>query len=344
MSPNYNSTVCHCLPAARLRCLNRAIDGSTLVWVVLLSLLFTGVEQAIASTFSQLVVFGDSLSDAGNHLALLGIPQPPYDNGQFSNGPVWVSQFATKLGVPIPTASLAGGTNYAYGGAETGNGFSRYQSSIPNTGNQINTYLSGHTPNASQLFVVFGGHNNFLLGGTDPTVPVADMVNEITTLANAGAKSFLVSTLMPLGEIPKVVGGPYEAILNTLTVEFNTRLTSQLAQLRTTLGVNIYEFDTYGVVEDMLARPGSYGLTNVTQRAYTGGSDPGGYGGGGSIVSNPANYLFWDNVHPTSTAQQYFANAALDAVLGVPEPSTCAMALAGLASGGYSLFRRRKQA
>jgi hypothetical protein len=33
--------------------LSRAIDGSTLVWVVLLSLLFTGVEQAIASTFSQ---------------------------------------------------------------------------------------------------------------------------------------------------------------------------------------------------------------------------------------------------------------------------------------------------
>ena len=61
-------------------------------------------------------------------------------------------------------------------------------------------------------------------------------------------------------------------------------------------------------------------------------------------MSNPANYLFWDNVHPTSTAQQYFANAALDAVLGVPEPSTCAMALAGLACGGYSLFRRRKQA
>jgi hypothetical protein len=28
----------------------------------------------------------------------------------------------------------------------------------------------------------------------------------------------------------------------------------------------------------------------------------------------------------------------------VPEPSTCAMALAGLACGGYSIFRRRKRA
>jgi hypothetical protein len=29
--------------------------------------------------------------------------------------------------------------------------------------------------------------------------------------------------------------------------------------------------------------------------------------------------------------------------VAVPEPSTCAMALAGLACGGYSMFRRRKQ-
>jgi hypothetical protein len=31
-------------------------------------------------------------------------------------------------------------------------------------------------------------------------------------------------------------------------------------------------------------------------------------------------------------------------IAAVPEPSTCAMALAGLACGGYTMFRRRKQA
>jgi hypothetical protein len=31
-------------------------------------------------------------------------------------------------------------------------------------------------------------------------------------------------------------------------------------------------------------------------------------------------------------------------VTAVPEPSTCAMALAGLAWGGYSTWRRRKRA
>ena len=33
-----------------------------------------------------------------------------------------------------------------------------------------------------------------------------------------------------------------------------------------------------------------------------------------------------------------------DNITAVPEPSTTAMALAGLACGGYSLFRRRKRA
>jgi hypothetical protein len=31
-------------------------------------------------------------------------------------------------------------------------------------GPQLSAYLSGRTPNASQLFVVFGGHNNFRVG------------------------------------------------------------------------------------------------------------------------------------------------------------------------------------
>jgi hypothetical protein len=34
---------------------------------------------------------------------------------------------------------------------------------------------------------------------------------------------------------------------------------------------------------------------------------------------------------------------AINGTVAVPEPSTYAMALAGLACGGYSMFRRRKR-
>ncbi|MEO7403832.1 MAG: hypothetical protein ABIU95_09210, partial [Burkholderiales bacterium] len=49
--------------------------------------------SAIAAPYSNIVVFGDSLSDPGNFFAktaipgvIPGFPPPPYVNGHFSNG------------------------------------------------------------------------------------------------------------------------------------------------------------------------------------------------------------------------------------------------------------------
>ncbi|MBJ7328232.1 MAG: PEP-CTERM sorting domain-containing protein, partial [Chthoniobacterales bacterium] len=44
------------------------------------------------------------------------------------------------------------------------------------------------------------------------------------------------------------------------------------------------------------------------------------------------------------TDHQALIGFRLAAPAAVPEPSTCAMALAGLACCGYSMFRRRKRA
>ena len=85
---------------------------------LLVLLLVTPVAApAFASPITQIVAFGDSLSDTGNDLIAFGSPQPPYYQGRFSNGPNWIDDLAGKLGVPDPQPSLAGGTNYAYGGA-----------------------------------------------------------------------------------------------------------------------------------------------------------------------------------------------------------------------------------
>ena len=47
------------------------------------------------------------------------------------------------------------------------------------------------------------------------------------------------------------------------------------------------------------------------------------------------------NATGLAAGQSASFNAATGYITIVPEPSTCAMALAGLARGGYSLFRRR---
>jgi phospholipase/lecithinase/hemolysin len=54
--------------------------------------------------------------------------------------------------------------------------------------------------------------------------------------------------------------------------------------------------------------PAAYGLTNVTDRCYTG--DDLNFSGGGEICPNPEDYLFWDGFHPTAVVHQVFAEAA----------------------------------
>ncbi|RDH88994.1 MAG: hypothetical protein DIZ77_01335 [endosymbiont of Seepiophila jonesi] len=77
-----------------------------------------------ASRFSDLYVFGDSLSDQGNVATITGglIPPPEYtdgtNSGRFTNGLNYVDYFSDRLGLPTGS-SVLGGNNYAYGGAHS---------------------------------------------------------------------------------------------------------------------------------------------------------------------------------------------------------------------------------
>ena len=214
-------------------------------------LLTMQVSTAGATTYSGIVAFGDSLTDTGNFYALTGnqVPaSPPYYNGRFSNGPLWIDQLAKWLGLPTPVASSQRGQDYAYADAETGLGFGPTAIpglTVPNIGTQINSYLSDNTPDSSQLFVVWGGANDFFYGQTDPNVPVSNLKDDITTLANAGAKEFLVGNLPLLGETPLFRGTPLRMPLDYLTLAFNSLLNTTLDQLETDLGINIHRLDIY---------------------------------------------------------------------------------------------------
>ena len=80
----------------------------------------------------------------GKHVPRAGFPpSPPYYHGHYSNGPIWLEYLAGQLGVSAPTPSLAGGTDNAWGGAQTGDGYSFL--GTPNIGSQISTYLATNT-------------------------------------------------------------------------------------------------------------------------------------------------------------------------------------------------------
>jgi phospholipase/lecithinase/hemolysin len=290
--------------------------------------------RASGGEVTGIVSFGDSLSDMGNFYAATGGAAPPsslnYDDGRFSNGLNWLGYLAKDLGVAAPTASSSGGTDYAYGGAMTGTGttvstFLGVTATVPNIGTQIDTYLASNTPTAGQLFTIWGGANDFLNGGqTNPYIPAENIAAEITALALAGAKQFVIPNLPPLGNLPITSSypAPIPQELNELAQGFNAILQGEALQLEQGLGIQIKIVDVNGLMTNVLNDPSQYGFTNVTTDAV---QDNGG--------TNAQGYLFWDIVHPTADADALIAAAA------VPEPSS--IVLLGIALVGLAMTRRR---
>lgn len=282
------------------------------------------VSPAFADGFSRLVVFGDSLSDAGNTFQLTSAPQPPYYNGHYSNGPVWVEDLAPLLGLPTPTASLVGGpnaTDYAFGDATTtGAG------PIPSVQAQVAQFLSSDSPSPADLFTLQGGTNDVRAGQLNGAIPAQNIADAANSLANAGAKHILVMNLPRLGETPAERGTFLEGFLNSLTDTYNQSLATDLQTVRLSHpGLDLRIFDASGLLQQLMDNPAAYGFANVTDPAFN----------GTSVVSNPDEYLFWDTGHPTAAAHQLLATRVATLL---PEPTSC---LLFLAMAGAALLRRR---
>ncbi len=113
------------------------------------------IATTSASRFSRVIAFGDSVTDSGNSFSLsAGVfpPSPPYFDGRWSNGPLWLDMVSEQLGLGLSVPSLRGGTNYAYGGARSGLGETVtncsdmgltmcFDVSVPNSGTQITRFL-----------------------------------------------------------------------------------------------------------------------------------------------------------------------------------------------------------
>jgi outer membrane lipase/esterase len=300
-----------------------------------------------AGQFTQIVAFGDSLTDVGDdYLASSGMfpANPPYDAGRFTDGPVWVEQLASRLGLPALQSGLVpGGTDFAFGGAETGPGLSPL-GNVPNLDTQIGLYLQANSSfNGSQLIVLWGGANDFLLGGqSNPSVPVANLAREITTIAQDGGRYFLVPNLPPLGDTPDAIAaGPATvSALNALSLGFNSLLAAELTTLSRTPGITIYSLDVAALFNQALQNPSAFGLTNVTGQAVANGP-PGSEGKPGLVAANPDQYLFWDGVHPTETVHQVVGNAAFAMVTAVPEPASLTLGLIAATIGLAAAWRLR---
>jgi outer membrane lipase/esterase len=287
-----------------------------LAGVATAALLFS--SAASASQFDQVVVFGDSLSDAGN-LSLKMFPEmdPPQ---RFTTNPgLTAAEVVTaQLGMAIKP-SLQGGTDFAFGGAGLNNNDSLVGPLAPTLPQQLQTYLTanGGKANPRTLYQVWGGANDIFYlmdNSTDPTVlmkgaatAAATEVTLLSQLEAAGARYVVVYNLPDLGKTPdSIADGPdAQAVSTQLTLAFNDVLNTGVTQLRKS-GLNVVLVDTFSQFNEAIANPGTYGFTNVTEGAC--GADA------MAVVCGPEGsdmpftyplgadktYLFADGVHPSA--------------------------------------------
>lgn len=289
--------------------------------------------KATAATFSQIYVFGDSLSDTGNSFNATGIPpSPPYFQGRASNGPVWVEYLADDLGL-TPQQQ----TNYAFFGATTGSSSNSTitGAQIPGLQQQINSFKATNTsadPNA--LYVLSAGANDYLSGSTtNPSVPLTNLSTVVNSLADYGAKNIMVVNLPDLGKLPGTSGNTQVSTgLSALSQAHNSGLAANLNLLSQQSDVNIIPVDVNSLFNQAIASPEQFNFTNVTESCLT----------QTSVCSNPNEYLFWDRVHPTTVAHELVGDLAFSSLesKAVPEPAATLGILTIGTLGALALHKR----
>jgi len=325
-----------------------------------------------AAPFSDLISFGDSLTDVGNVALITDAGYSPlipgyYRETHFSDNVIWEETLASYWSLParmpgrVASGSVSAqtsGNTWAWGSSEAGTGTvepSYVTQPLPNLLTETANYLSTNTPSSTALYSIWSGADNLLVGGhagPAAAVSAADAVKTaIEDLAAAGASNFLIFNMPRMGDTPDAQsGGPVPiAAANEYSVSYNTVLTADLDDLRNdpSFHGDIYAVDVYSelaLIVDTVNAGGAYipdffvpgdpvSIDNVTDTGLTYYQDTG---------DDPADYLFWDSIHPTTQGHQIVAGLALQAI---PEPGVQALALLGavLLWGGLRSGHRKVQ-
>lgn len=301
--------------------------------------------SSYAITVDKLIVFGDSLSDTGNlysltmkaHKVIPLVPvipkNPPYYEGRFTNGPVWIDDLSLALNVPIK--------DYAYGGSWAESILDSKLTVPFGLGMQVDYYLMTNMTDfhkSRHLYVIWSGANDYVQGRPDPEYSTSNTVEtiqkQIDWLVYYGAKNIFIMNLPDLSLAPEVrkKGPDFMSQISSLVKLHNKKLGEMIAKEKAThKDANILYYDITSDFNEIYTHPSDYNLKNVTDACYDGGfyfrdlssnkeimaakeanidilnspSLKAAYVtsalalAGTQSCGNPDEYVFWDVIHPT---------------------------------------------
>ncbi len=297
------------------------------------------VPAAAATHPDQIVVFGDSLVDAGNiYLATGGTaPSNVYNNpsrgyfpGRFTNGPDYTDLLSQRLFGHYAVPSLAGGSNYAFGGATyVANG-----DPVPDLAAQVAVYSAGHTIDPNALYIInLGGNDVFTL--ENPSFPAAlvpayeaALLNVLTAtvqgLDAAGASHILVTGIPNNDATGMALDMLVQARLDTI----QPGLTN----------ATLERFGYINFFQRLAADPARYGVAPFTHLPSDGCFDhltP-------PATADCSGYFSVDGIHPIAPIQAAIFRevAHITGIGSVPEPASWALMVAGFGLIGTATRRR----
>jgi phospholipase/lecithinase/hemolysin len=268
---------------------------------------------------STLVVFGDSLSDNGNLLALIGAPQPPAWEGRSSNGPVYAEQLASFLHMKLDDRAFAGAEASDTSPPVIVNPVTHQPFPI-NLSTQINGYLADldgqRAPHDTTVLINIGSNDySGFLTSSIPKDPahigafVASVVGSIDhaidQLTDAGVDHIILFTLPDFAFTPNAqAAGPQVAAFAHQLDLINNAALVQMASTHP----NVQVVDIFKFSETVFTDPAAFGFnpnlnTEWTQQLAS-----------GSHQFAPNELAFWDGEHPTYAAHSVlaaFADASL---------------------------------
>ncbi len=290
---------------------------------ILTSFLIMLTQLCFGTPLTNMVVFGDSLSDNGNLFEYMHhqLPQtPPYFDGRFSDGPIWVEHLAQSY---FNTDAALHLKDYAFGGA----GVLSEQNDdeeLFTLKREINTYLLAHNNQAdpNSMFFVWIGGNNYLGVPDDVNETVNEVVNGIESglerLVKMGAKHLTLVNLPDLSKTPLAKVLDAEPQFATYSETHNKALLAMFEKLREAHPeVQWLFFDTNQIFSDIYAHPADYGFNQIQETCYDALVQPTSPKTVLNMVSSvhpkqnhPQNcdgYFFFDLIHPTKQVHQLTA-------------------------------------
>lgn len=308
------------------------------------------ISVAAGQGFSGMVIFGDSISDPGNHFMKFGttahqpfqpVPDSSYAIGghHFTNGATWAEQVAAALRMANSggPALRAHGifTNYAMGRARARQcnavpaacAGGEYPLGVVDLSFEVSRFLTDFAGSApvGNLYVMEIGGNDLqdalfaLQTDNSGVTSVAIIQNavlaeagNIQALYAAGARNFLVLTAPNLGFTPFVqsLGQPALTLAAQFAAAYNGGLSQALTALSAQPGISFISFDFNALIAQIELQPGAYGISDAVDPCLNFGVM------GQAICAMPNKHLFWDGIHPTTVGHGLIATAVLQA-LGV---------------------------